>query len=83
MRCPYCGNVGTNVRTSRLVDGKRIRIRICQNCRHLFFTEEMLIDPNTGYFFEKLYRAELDMRKDDGLSKGGEHTEDRTDKVPE
>ncbi len=45
MKCPFCGNDDTKVTDSRLIDGKKRRIRRCEGCGKRFTTYECIERP--------------------------------------
>ena len=48
MNCPKCGSQNNRVQTTRFINGRRIRRRICYACNERWFTEEININELDG-----------------------------------
>ena len=47
MECPKCGCCKSSVINSRNIELAVFRTRICKDCGYKFYTEEMVLDPET------------------------------------
>lgn len=54
MLCSKCGG-DSKVVNSRPVDGKRVRMRRCKNCKKYFYTLETEVPYETGEMFMEKY----------------------------
>ena len=47
MECPKCGSSKSSVNNSRKIELAVFRTRVCKDCGYKFYTEEMVLDPET------------------------------------